>query len=145
MQRGEGYLWAPGRGVLDGVAFSPIRTFDSSRTPKRVERLATPRTLAEVDLTGIVAALAAETDHPRKPDRDQRSRPAADRRHLAQLEEQLDLANARFAGLEQENRELKSRLAGVAALCRRLDLRTHRSRTTPAKTTTAAQKLRRLP
>jgi hypothetical protein len=79
----------------------------------RGERLETPRTLAEVDLTAIVAALAVETD---QPDRDQRSRSAGDRRHLAQFEEQLDLANARFAGLEQENRELKARLAGIAAL-----------------------------
>jgi hypothetical protein len=49
LQRGEGYLWAPGRGILDRVTFPSIRTFDSSRTPKRGERLATPRTLAEVD------------------------------------------------------------------------------------------------
>jgi hypothetical protein len=59
LQRGEGYLWAPAHGLLDRVSFPPIRTFDSSRTPKRGERLATPRTLAEVDLTAIVAALAA--------------------------------------------------------------------------------------
>jgi hypothetical protein len=60
-------LWVPGRDILDHVAFPAIRTFDSSRTPKRGENLATPRTLAEslprtgsgVDLTAIVAALAA--------------------------------------------------------------------------------------
>ena len=59
LQRGEGYLWAPGRGILERAAFPTIRTFDSSRTPKRGERLAIPRTLAEVDLTAIVAALGA--------------------------------------------------------------------------------------
>jgi hypothetical protein len=53
LQPGEGYLWAPGHGILDRVEFPAIRTFDSSRTPKRGERLATPRTLAEVDLTAI--------------------------------------------------------------------------------------------
>jgi uncharacterized protein len=64
LQRGEGYLWAPGHGLLERIGFPPIRTFDSSRTPKRGERLATPRTLAEVDLTAIVAALAAvETEN----------------------------------------------------------------------------------
>ena len=47
LQRGEGYLWAPGHGILDRVEFPAIRTFDSSRTPKRGERLATPGTLAE--------------------------------------------------------------------------------------------------
>ena len=59
LQRGEGYLWAPGRGILERAAFPAIRTFDSSRTPKRGERPATPGTLAAVDLTAIVAALAA--------------------------------------------------------------------------------------
>ena len=47
LQQGEGYLWAPGRGILQQVRFPAIRTFDSSRTPKRGERLAVPRTLAE--------------------------------------------------------------------------------------------------
>ena len=59
LHRGEGYLWAPGHGLLERVAFPPIRTFDSSRTPKRGERLTIPRRLAEVDLTAIVAALAS--------------------------------------------------------------------------------------
>ena len=62
LKQGEGYLWAPGHGILQRVRFPAIRTFDSSRTPKRGERLAVPRTLADVDLTAIVAALsAAET------------------------------------------------------------------------------------
>ena len=42
LPRGEGYLWAPGRGILERAAFPAIRTFDSSRTPKRGERPATP-------------------------------------------------------------------------------------------------------
>src|ERR1700731_360421 len=58
LRRGEGYLWPRGHGILDRVEFPAIRTFDSSRTPKRGERLATPRTLAEVDLTAITAAKA---------------------------------------------------------------------------------------
>jgi hypothetical protein len=66
LQRGERYLWAPGYRILDRVAFPKIRTFDSSRTPRRGERLATPRTLAEVDLTAIVAALAAAETDPGK-------------------------------------------------------------------------------
>jgi hypothetical protein len=37
--------------------FSLDSHFDSSRTPKRGERVATPRTLAEVDLSAITAAL----------------------------------------------------------------------------------------
>jgi hypothetical protein len=117
LQRGEGYLWAPGRGILDRVAFPPIRTFDSSRTPKRGERLATPRTLAEVDLTAIVAALgAAGTEDPRQPRRPLRPRSEEEDRRLARLEAELAAAGMRIASLEQENRELNSRLAGIAAL-----------------------------
>jgi len=109
LQRGEGYLWAPGHGILDRVEFPAIRTFDSSRTPKRGERLATPGTLAEVDLTAIVAALtAAKTEDPGKPKEDPR-------RH-AQLEAELATAKARIDTLEQQNRELTGRLERIAAL-----------------------------
>src|SRR5262249_21371956 len=58
LQRGEGYVWAPGHGILERVGFPRIQTFDSSRTPRRGEKVATPRTLAEIDLTAIVAALS---------------------------------------------------------------------------------------
>ena len=58
LSRGEGWVWAPGDGVLAQVAFPLIRTFDSSRTPQRGERVAAPRTLAQVDLSAITAALA---------------------------------------------------------------------------------------
>ena len=109
LQRGEGYLWAPGHGLLDRVRFPPIRTFDSSRTPKRGERVATPRTLAEVDLTAIIAALAAvETGDSRKPKEDQRRQ--------VQLERELAAAKARIDILEQQNRELNARLERIAAL-----------------------------
>jgi uncharacterized protein len=109
LQRGEGYLWAPGHGLLERIAFPPIRTFDSSRTPKRGERLAIPRTLAEVDLTAIVAALAAAGDElPGKP--------KEDRSVLARLEHELAAASARIAALEENNREIRSRLAKIAAL-----------------------------
>ena len=115
LQIGEGYLWAPRRGLLNRVKFPAIRTFDSSRTPKRGERLATPRTLAEVDLLKIVAALAAaDTKDPAKP----KSPPgSAEQRHRQeQFEQELAAAKARIAVLEEQNRELNSRLAGIAAL-----------------------------
>lgn len=114
LQRGEGYLWAPAHGLLDRVSFPAIRTFDSSRTPKRGERIAIPRTLAEVDLTAIVDALAAvESEHPEKP---KSARSAEDRRRQAQLEQELADAKTQIAALERENRALKSRLAGIASL-----------------------------
>ena len=109
LQRGEGYLRAPGHGLLERFSFPPIRTFDSSSTPKRGERLVIPRTLAEVDLTAILAALAsAGAEGPEKPKPEEI-------RH-AQLERELAAAKARIAALEDKNRELSSRLAGIAAL-----------------------------
>ena len=58
LKQGEGWIWAPSNGVLAQVAFPRIRSFDSSRTPPRDERVTTPRTLAAVDLSAIIAALA---------------------------------------------------------------------------------------
>jgi len=109
LQRGEGYVWAPGYALLERISFPPIRTFDSSQTPKRGEHLVMPRTLAEVDLTAIVAALAAAgAEDPRTQIED----PS---RH-AQLEQELAAARARIAVLEEDNQELKSRLAEISAL-----------------------------
>jgi hypothetical protein len=120
LQRGEGYLWAPGHGRLDRIRFPSIRTFDSSRTPKRGERLAPPRPLAEIDPTAIRAALAAaEAADPAKPKNRGVLRsegPEEDRRQLAVRERELAAAQARVAELEQENRALRSRLAGIATL-----------------------------
>jgi uncharacterized protein len=115
LQRGEGYLWAPGHGILNRVEFPAIRTFDSSRTPKRGERLATPRTLAEVDLTAIVAALAAAEDAG-KPKGLPRTGSGEDRRRHVQLERELAAAKTRVEILEQKNRELNARLEQIAAL-----------------------------
>ena len=109
LQQGEGYLWAPGRGILERAAFPTIRTFDSSRTPKRGERPATPGTLAAVDLTAIVAALAAtEAGNP--------AQPKQDRYRQAQLERDLAAAKAPIEILERDNRELGMRLERIAAL-----------------------------
>ena len=61
--RGEGFLWAPSDDVLARVKFPLIRTFDSSRTPQRDERIAVPRTLAAVDVSAVVRALAEIEGH----------------------------------------------------------------------------------
>jgi len=111
LQRGEGYLWAPGHGILERVAFPLIRTFDSSRAPRRGERIATPRTLAEVDLTAITTALAAEESEG-KGGHDTPIRSA----HIARLEQELAATRARVEQLEMENRELAGRLAQIATL-----------------------------
>ncbi len=75
LARGEGWVWEPADGVLAQVAFPPIRTLDSSQTPRRVEAAGAPRALPPVDLPAIQAALtgmdagAAEAQVIPAPDR----------------------------------------------------------------------------
>ncbi|HEU5275299.1 MAG TPA: hypothetical protein VFU97_16670 [Xanthobacteraceae bacterium] len=131
LARGEGYLWAPSDGVLARVAFPLIRTYDSSRTPKRGERIATPRTLAEVDLSAITAALAAapvptptrERVGSSKPRPDNSGTAGGNHRRLIELEHQLaerdqllTEARTRIATLEAEAAGLRWRLAHIASL-----------------------------
>ena len=62
-QRGEGVLWIPGRDILEDVTFSANTTFDSSRTPKRGEKIAAS-SLHALDLTKLkdkLATVVAET------------------------------------------------------------------------------------
>jgi hypothetical protein len=112
LRQGEGYLWAPGHELLERVQFPAIRTFDSSRTPRRGEQPAAQRTLADVDLTAITAALAVatvSTPDPGEPG-------PIDNRQLSKLEIELDAARQRIAELEQENRDLVGRLEQIVAL-----------------------------
>ena len=126
LSRGEGYLWAPSDDVLARVAFPHIRTYDSSRTPRRGERISTPRTLAEVDLSAITAALA----EARAPGRDKDVAAGGSRRKLTEIEHQLTerdrllterdrlltAAQARIVALEAEATALRSRLGHIASL-----------------------------
>ncbi len=57
-QRGEGVLWIPGRGILEHVQFPGKATFDSSRTPKRGERVQAA-TLKPIDLRQDAGAISA--------------------------------------------------------------------------------------
>ena len=121
--RGEGYLWAPGHDVLARVAFPSIRTFDSSRTPRRGERIGAPRMLA-VDLSAITAALAkgasgAEQDSAIGGS----AQLAALRRQLAERDRLLATGAARvaaletmLAGLERERADLRDRLDRISQL-----------------------------
>ncbi|MGN6270909.1 MAG: hypothetical protein ACTHM0_13575 [Sphingomonas sp.] len=62
---GERWIYSPRLGVLDRGRTPALTTFDSSRTPAPGERLTEPRTLAELDVSAIRAALASP---PRKPE-----------------------------------------------------------------------------
>jgi hypothetical protein len=62
-----------------------------------------------VDLTAIVAALATSSN-------EDPGKPKEDRSAYTLLEQELTAARARIAALEENNRELQSRLAKIAAL-----------------------------
>jgi hypothetical protein len=57
LRRGEGWIWAPGDGVLAQVSFPRILTLDSSQTPKRKVQAGAARALAAVDLSAVARAL----------------------------------------------------------------------------------------
>lgn len=67
MQRGQGVVWVPGRGVLETVAFPAKTTFDSSRTPKRGE-VRRDRALKPLDLGALKDRLATVEDEIKASD-----------------------------------------------------------------------------
>jgi hypothetical protein len=58
LQRGQGVVWVPARGVLETVAFPAKSTFDSSRTPSRGETIE-KRELKPIDLDMLKGRLAS--------------------------------------------------------------------------------------
>lgn len=64
---GEGWVWSPENDLLERMRFPRIKTLDTSSTPKAGEKRIEPKTLAQVDLSGIKAALvaAADQENPR--------------------------------------------------------------------------------
>jgi hypothetical protein len=87
MQRGQGVVWIPARSILDTVQFPAKETFDSSRTPKRGEKLARTADLKPIDL-GAVKDRLATVEAERKADDPKalRTEAAALRRKVAELE-----------------------------------------------------------
>lgn len=83
LQVGEGFLWSPGHGILQQVKFPMVKTFDSSRTPKRGERIKAPSERASVDLEGLRARLATVEQESQAND------PKALRTELATLRKQV--------------------------------------------------------
>lgn len=71
---GDAWVWSPGwptvSGIFQRIHVDAITTFDSGRTPKVGERLAPPKTVAEVDLGELKTLLAgtivkARADDPK--------------------------------------------------------------------------------
>lgn len=64
MEVGQGVIWLPGRGVLTTARFPQKVTFDSSRTPKRGEKIKRTAALKPIDLGTVkekLATVEAET------------------------------------------------------------------------------------
>jgi uncharacterized protein len=56
---GEGWIWAPDHEILERVKFPPIKTLDTSKTPKAGDARITAPVLAEADLAKIAKQIAA--------------------------------------------------------------------------------------
>ncbi len=114
LARGEGWVWAPGDGVLARVAFPRIRTLDSSQTPRRTEKASTRGALAVVDLSALRAALAGMAggapEAPASPAPAGRTQASDLERQLQQRDTELATAWAQLARVEAEAAGLRGRL-----------------------------------
>ena len=89
MQRGHGVVWLPGRGILDAATFPLKRTFDSSRTPVRGERLVSAE-LRPLNLDSLKSKLAAIEDEAKSNDpKTLKAEVARLRRDLAAAEKRI--------------------------------------------------------
>lgn len=82
MQQGQGVVWVPARGILETVQFPRKATFDSSRTPKRGERLER-RDLKPLNMDKLKTRLASIEDEAKAND------PRALRSEVARLTREL--------------------------------------------------------
>jgi hypothetical protein len=82
LQRGEGWVWYPEGGYLKRLKFPPIGTFDSSATPVDGHVREAPKSLAEIDLSAVRAALEDAVKEAEAND------PKLLRRKIADLEAQ---------------------------------------------------------
>ena len=80
MQIGQGVVWVPGRGILETATFPPKATFDSSRTPKRGEKIKATAKLKPLDL-GVLREKLATVEAEKKA-----SDPRTLRARIAELE-----------------------------------------------------------
>jgi hypothetical protein len=82
MQRGQGVVWVPARGILETVSFPRKQTFDSSRTPTRGE-IVEKRQLKPLDLEKLKGRLASIEEDAKAND------PAALKVEVARLRREL--------------------------------------------------------
>ena len=119
--RGEGWAWYPEGNYLERLTFPRIRTFDSSATPTDGEAPAAPKTLADIDLSAVNAALTAAVEEAKAND------PKLLRAEVDRLRRELAAERAKPAdpeamvregrsrGLEDRIAELERRVSSLAA------------------------------
>jgi hypothetical protein len=95
MQRGEGVVWIPGRGVLETATFPTKVTFDSSRTPKRGE-VRRERALKPLDLSKLQTQLSKLEEETKASD------PKSLKAEIARLTRELGKVQAAAAAPDQE-------------------------------------------
>lgn len=111
LQRGEGIIWIPGRSILSRVQFPPKATFDSSRTPKRGEKVQAAE-LRPLDLGKLKDKLATVEAETKAND------PKALKAEIARLTADLRKAGAAVPGAKvivAPEAALKDREAAFAA------------------------------
>jgi uncharacterized protein len=95
LERGQGYVWLPARNVLKCSPFPEKVTFDSSRAPKRGERMKKAKGLKPVNLDKLKERLAAiEAESIANDPRKLRSEIATLKAEKAKLEQQVAKAPA---------------------------------------------------
>lgn len=99
--RGERWVYSPALGILERGVTPPLATFDSSRTPEPGEIVTAPRTLAELDVSAIAAALAPAGPYDLIP-----ADPAEGYAKGTAIGAMLRERDERIAELERENAEL---------------------------------------
>lgn len=108
--RGEAWVWSPG--FLDlflRTQVRPLRTYDSSATPKAGARQAAPAKLADVDLDVLREQLAATVEEAKASDpREWKKEKSELLQQVAQLERKNESLSAQLAQAEEHAREVKS-------------------------------------
>lgn len=89
LQNGECWLWQPERGEPIKFTFRRRRTFDAGATPKMGETRVTPKTIADVNLDAISAAMAETIERTKAED------PATLKAELATVRRKLAEAEKR--------------------------------------------------
>lgn len=149
MQRGQGVVWVPARGILETVSFPPKRTFDSSRTPTRGE-VVEKRQLKPLDLEKLKGRLASIEEDAKANDpkalkvevqRLTRELAKAGKVKAEPPKSQIVHANAdEIAAAREEGRAagfaegIEAAAQAVAALCGKPDRRPVRRAATPVPT-----------